>query len=319
MVDYFVNPVNANYFADPFVWQVGKDYYAVGTGTESKNNSKPSKFTIMRSSDLVIWEKCGWALTALDGDYYDYWAPEVAFSNGKYYLYYSVGKDHKAHQLRVAVSDNPAGPYVSIDRPLSHPDCTFAIDAHPFQDLDGKWYLFYCKDFLDSNETIRPGTAIVVDRLIDMVKLAGEERVVARATRDWQRFQSNRNMYGGIYDWHTLEGAAVLAHKGKYYCFYSGGCYQNDTYGVDYVVANSIMGPYKDDKPGQPRILRTVPGRVIGPGHNSFVIGPDGETICIVYHAWDKQMTARRMCIDKLRWTPAGPVVDGPTWTPQKM
>ena len=319
MVDHFVNPVNENYFADPFVWKVDDIYYAVGTGTEAKNIDGPGKFTVMRSSDLVIWEKCGWALTSLGGDYYDYWAPEVAFSEGKFYLYYSAGRGHKAHQLRVAISDDPVGPYTNIDRPLSHPDCTFAIDAHPFQDVDGLWYMFYCKDFFDSDDTVRPGTAIVVDRLINMVELAGEERVVARATRDWQRFQANREMYGGIYDWHTLEGPAVQFHNNKYYCFYSGGCYQNDTYGVDYVVSDSVMGPYKDDNPPQPRILRTIPDHVIGPGHNSFVIGPDGETTFIVYHAWDKQMTARRMYIDKLSWPSSGPVVDGPTWTPQKI
>jgi len=52
---------------------------------------------------------------------------------------------------------------------------------------------------------------------------------------------------------------------------------------------------------------------VIGPGHNSVVVGPDNVTQYIVYHAWDKAHTARRMCVDKLVWTADGPRCS-PTW-----
>ena len=45
------------------------------------------------------------------------------------------------------------------------------------------------------------------------------------------------------------------------------------------------------------------------------MLGPDGETQFLVYHAWDAGGKARKMCIDPLVWTPDGPVVDGPTST----
>ncbi|RYG19514.1 glycoside hydrolase, partial [bacterium] len=63
------------------------------------------------------------------------------------------------------------------------------------------------------------------------------------------------------------------------------------------------------------RVLRTVPGRVIGPGHNSVVRGP-GAVDYVVYHAWDTALSARRLCIDRLDWTPEGPRCT-PTWEPQ--
>jgi GH43 family beta-xylosidase len=56
---------------------------------------------------------------------------------------------------------------------------------------------------------------------------------------------------------------------------------------------------------------------MIGPGHNSFTTSPNGDQEFIVYHAWDPEMTARRMCIDKLDWVNGEPVIHGPTWTPQ--
>jgi hypothetical protein len=65
-----------------------------------------------------------------------------------------------------------------------------------------------------------------------MTKLAGRWEVVLRARCDWQRFLANRPMYGGIYDWHTLEGPCVRKHADRYYCFYSGGRWETENYGV---------------------------------------------------------------------------------------
>jgi hypothetical protein len=64
-------------------------------------------------------------------------------------------------------------------------------------------------------------------------------------------------------------------------------------------------------------VLRTVPGRVIGPGHCSVVTARDGTMHYLAYHAWDADMTARRLCIDPLLFTRDGPRADGPSWTPR--
>ena len=117
-------------------------------------------------------------------------------------------------------------------------------------------------------------------------------------------------MYGSTYDWHTLEGPFVRKHNGRYYCFYSGGRWENETYGVDYGVADNVHGPYSDEgSESGPRVLRTVPGEIIGPGHNSIVTGADGGD-WIVFHGWDARMTARRMFIERLVWTNDGPRVE---------
>ena len=140
-----------------------------------------------------------------------------------------------------------------------------------------------------------------------MTQLRDEPRTVLRARHDWQRFESNRAIYNGTYDWHTVEGPCVRKRNGRYYCFYSAGRWENDTYGVDYAVADHVLGPYSDSgNESGPRVLRTIPGSLIGPGHNSIVSTPDGED-WIVYHAWDPGMTARRMFIDRLVWTADGP------------
>jgi beta-xylosidase len=261
----------------------------------------------------VNWRPIGSALELLPPEYGNtYWAPEVAHAGGKFWIYYSVGREDKAHHIRVAVSSRPEGPYRDTGNLITSPfTCPFAIDASPFQDEDGEWYLFYARDFLDAAGGVRAGTGLVMDRLLDMSRLAGEERIVVRARHDWQRFLCDRIIYGARYDWHTIEGPCVVRREGQYWCLFSAGRWENETYGVDWAVADRIEGPweYGGGREGA-RLLRTIPGETLGPGHNCIATGPDGGDY-IVYHAWDAAMTARRMFIDPLVWTAEGPRCGG--------
>src|SRR4051812_5745255 len=274
-------PVWDGYLADPFVFRAGGRWYAVGTGAGGASDQDfrydaraavPDEYVmpLLVSDDFVAWRPVGEALARPDhrlGS--EFWAPSVAEHGGVFHLYYSVGP---GHQLRVALSDRPEGPYRDHG-PLMEPGrTTFAIDSHPFRDEDGTWWMFYARDFLDQGDGVFAGTAMAMDRLVDMRRLAGEERVVLRARHPWTLFQADRPMYGKRWDWHTIEGPCVLKRGGRYWCLYSGACYGNATYGVDWCVADRVTGPWSTagDEHG-PRLLRTIPGRLIGPGHNSVV------------------------------------------------
>ena len=302
------NPVYPATFADPFVLRYGEWFYAYGTNERSESEWA---FEVLRSPDLVSWTSLGRCLRVHDGSARDHWAPEVAVHDGRLYMYYSVGVGDTGHQLRVAVADDPAGPFDDTGVILT-PDERFAIDAHPFQDEDGTWYLFYARDLLDGD---RPGTSLAVDRLIGMTALAGEPVTVLRATGDWQRYQARRAMYDAVYDWHTLEGPFVVRRAGRLWCTYSGGAWTGAGYGVSFAVADHPLGPWTEPEPG-PALLRSRPPWVQGPGHSSIVTGPDGEDY-LIYHAWDRDHTARRMCVDRLSWSPDGPATDAPTVLPQ--
>ena len=307
----FSNPVYPGYFADPFVLEHGGRYYAYGTGPASATGPV---FEILRSEDLVDWESVGHALAdPVDGlATGDHWAPEVIEREGRFYLYFSAGVEDRHHQIRVAVADRPEGPFRPTGRVLT-PNEPFAIDAHPFRDDDGQWYLYYARDVLDGT---RVGTSIAVDRLVEMDRLAGQPMPVLAASADWQLFRTQREMYGAVYDWHTLEGPFVVKRLGRYWCLYSGGAWTNATYGVSYGVADAPLGPFREPHPDGPALLRSRPGELEGPGHNSVIRGPDGEDY-LVYHAWDPSHTGRRMCIDRLEWTADGPRTGGPTAAPQ--
>jgi arabinan endo-1,5-alpha-L-arabinosidase len=313
---FYTNPVYAGSMPDPSVIRDKGVYYAFGT-TGNERLPDGNIFTVLRSRNLVDWEPLGGGLIPPSSNRrHQYWAPEVTAHEGKFYMYYAMGGiEPEKFELRVAVSSRPEGPYVDNGRKLV--DCEtnrFMIDPFPFRDDDGQWYLFYARNFTNISEGIFPGTAIVVDRLIDMTRLAGDCRVVVRARHPWTLYQANRRMdvYDRTFDWHTIEGPCVVKHGGKYYCFYSGASYQTTRYGVDYVVADNPLGPYTDQA-DHPRILHSVPDQVRGPGHHSIVPSPDNGAEYIVYHAWDPAMKIRQMCLDKLIWTPEGPRCEGPT------
>jgi GH43 family beta-xylosidase len=147
-----------------------------------------------------------------------------------------------------------------------------------------------CVDFVELSHDHRIGTGIVVDRLLDMSTLAGEPRT------------------------------AVLHRDGMYWCFYSRGAWERENYGVSYVVARHPEGPYRRPEGGHEALLMRTPqsGEVVGSGHDSFTASPDGSETWVVYHAWDRERTTRRMCIDRMEWVDGKPVTSGPTWTAQR-
>jgi beta-xylosidase len=315
----YQNPVWPGYFADPFVLKHGDGYYAYGTAPIGEDGRA---FGLLKSADLVNWESLGGALEPLTSvKAYNYWAPEVAQKDGRFYLYYSASTtpSDDSHRLRVAIADHAAGPFHDSGRVLME-GRGFAIDGSPFQDpRDGRFYLFFAKDF-EADEPYGTGLA-VVPLCEDMMTITAEPRTVMRACAAWQVYERNRDYKGRVWQaWHCVEGPSAMYHDGKYYCFYSGGAWHGPNYGVGFAVAAHPLGPWRDEFAEHgPTVLKGIAGKVMGPGHNSVVLGPDGRTWFMVYHAWDAGLTSRRMCIDPICWKDGRPRVDGPSTEPRAL
>lgn len=330
MATTYSNPVYTGYLADPFVLRHAGVFYAYGTGQGPEPDGR--QFPVLRSDDFVNWRYLSGALPPLKPEreaFTAYWAPEVAERDGRFYLYYSAAVDGRdeTHRLRVAVAERPEGPFEDAGRlqvggALGD---AFSIDASPFRDpKTGRWYVFFATDFFEGDR-VGTGTAAVA-LSDDMRSTVGEPVTVLRAGADWQIYERNRTHYGRLWEaWHTVEGPFVWHRNGAYYCFYSGGNWRSSAYGIGYGVADHPLGPYRDAWSEGPAVLRGVEGKVLGPGHNSIALGPDGKTEFVVYHAWDVGRTARRMCIDPLEWVKDDtggfdrPRCVGPTLGPQPL
>ena len=276
----YKNPVFPHSFPDPFVLKHNGEYFAYCTGHWHDGRV----FGVLRSTDLVNWKAAGGAMEPLDDPAPYYWAPELIYSDGTFFLYYSVGNETLMH-LRVAVSDRPDGGFRDAGHRLTSDD--FAIDAHVFRDEDGSEYLFYATDFLEHTHI---GTGIVMDRMLDRFTLAGEARPVVRAKYDWQVYDPARKEKGGV-RWHTVEGPFVFKRKGTYFVMFSGGNWQNPTYGVSFATSSTLNrdGEWDQFCDGEKLlpILSTYPEKLVGPGHNSVVRGPNNRELYCVYHCWE--------------------------------
>ena len=306
----YLNPVYRRNFPDPFILKHCGEYWAYCTGPWDDGRY----FGVLHSRDLIHWREVAGALAPLPGSATCYWAPEVIYDNGRFFMYYSVGDEEHMH-IRVAVARRPAGPFVDSGRRLTSE--SFAIDAHVFEDDDGSRYLFYATDFLNRD---RVGTGTVRDRLLDPLTLAGRPQPVTLPGYDWQIYDPRRVEKGGVC-WHTIEGSFVLKHKGRYYQMFSGGNWRNPSYGVSYATTDNINSQQEweqvDDGEHVLPILGTVPGKVIGPGHNSVVRGPDNRQLFCVYHRWPEDQSGRHLALDRLEWAGERLLVLGPSHEPQ--
>jgi GH43 family beta-xylosidase len=300
----YKNPVYPRSFPDPFVLKHGRDYFAYCTGIHDDGRV----FATLHSTDLVHWRELGGAMTKLHNDAPFYWAPEVTSVGGRFFLYYSVGNE-TLMELRLAVSGRPQGGFEDVGVRLTSEE--FAIDPHVFIDDDGQRYMFYATDFLEHTHV---GTGTVVDRMLDWDKLEGAPRPVTRAKYDWQVYDPERKEKGGV-RWHTVEGPFVIKRKGRYFEMFSGGNWQNTSYGVSFATSDEIVTDrewqqFSDGEKTLP-IIRTTPDVIVGPGHNSVVRGPNGRELYCVYHRWTD--AGRVMAIDRMDFAGERIFVNGPT------
>ena len=300
------DPVHDGYFADPFVMRTHDGYVAIGTGRSVDG----MVFEVLRSEDLVHWRSVGGALVPPPGLGTDFWAPEVAHADGRWWMYYSVGTGDAGHHLRVAVADDPVGPYRDLDVNLT-PDERFAIDPHPFRDR-GRRVVAVLRPRRAGGGAGRHHARGVPDGghvgpSPDPPSLSSRRPRTGRSTSVSDRCTapSTTGTPSRVPFVREHDGGGTT-------CSTPAGSWLEPTYGVAYAVADRPEGPWVEPA-GSERLLRTIPDTVVGPGHNSVVTSvPEGLDV-MAYHAWDPAQTRRRLCIDPIVWSDGRPVVLGPT------
>lgn len=300
-----LTPAWPGYFADPFIIRAGDGYVAIGT--EDPAPATGPAFPLLVSHDLTRWRAAGHALDRPDPALGDaFWAPEIAEADGAWWMYYSVGHGIAGHRVRVARANDATGPYRDLGVVVT-PGERFAIDAHPFRDVDGTWYLFFARDVLDAE---RPGTHLAVAPLASMTELASDPVEALAPYSDAHIYERDREMYGHRFTWHTLEGPSVVRRHGRYWMTFSAGAWTGPGYAVSWAVADHPLGPWTPAPASAARVLATG-GGLVGPGHNSLVVGPDGDDM-IAFHSWDERRTARRLHLAPIRFELDGPRVTDP-------
>jgi beta-xylosidase len=151
-----------------------------------------------------------------------------------------------------------------------------SIDAHLFQDDDGRYYLYYVE--------IVDGFKIFVQRMSDPLTKApgreGERIELLHPTEKWEKVTGE-----------VTEGPFMLKHKGIYYLMYSGTGADSPNYGIGYATSKSPVGPF-EKYAGNP-IAHREKG-IYGPGHHCVVDGPDGKMWMVYHQKYDDGTGYRR-------------------------
>lgn len=252
---------------------------------------------IFHSANLVDWKLVGTAFTDNSRPKWlpkgGIWAPDIQRVGGKYHLYYakSVWGGEWDAGIGVAVSNNPAGPFVDRGCMFTSKQIGIQNCIDPFYIEDGgEKYLFF-----GSFHGIY-GVELTADGL--HVKQGAKPREVA-----------------GTF----MEATYIRRRGGYYYLFGSiGTCCEGarSTYRITIGRSKSLFGPYVD-KAGQRlldnhyNILLDKDDSVLGPGHNAGLITDDAGNDYMFYHGFKASdpNAGRVVWLSRIVWADGWPSV----------
>ncbi len=161
---------------DPFILNYGGKYYMYGTrSTEWVKDVHVTErgFDVYVSDDLVDWSE---PLSVFD--YYEgfygvcrYWAPEVHYYNGKFYMFATFQPENSPKGTAILVSDTPDGRFVLNSNGNLTPSDWEALDGTLYVE-DGRPYMVFCHEWLQ----IGAGTVCAVELTPDLKETVGEPR-----------------------------------------------------------------------------------------------------------------------------------------------
>ncbi|KAI1259039.1 glycoside hydrolase family 43 protein [Xylariaceae sp. FL1019] len=192
------------------------------------------------------------------------WAPDAAFRDGKYYLYFPARDKDSVFRIGVASGDSPAGPFTADPEPIPG---SFSIDPASFVDPDtGHAYLYFgglwggqlqCyQNPLESKADVH-GVPPFDASWLGPKEPSGDDKPalcpkVARLSSDMRMFASpatdlvilapetHQPIVASDHDRRFFEAAWMHKRGSKYYFSYSTG----DTHYLVYAIGDSPLGPF---------------------------------------------------------------------------
>lgn len=249
-------------------------YYCYTTGAGISAKSSADK-VFWRPERNVFATPPAWTKTAVPGFVDVFWAPDVIFLNGKYFLYYSVstfGNQVSAIGLVTNPTLDPTDPaYLWTDQGMvvssQNGSAYNTIDPSIFLDTDGKLWMTFGSYW----------NGIYLMQLNATTGL----RIAANSPLTHLAFNG------------SIEASCLMKRGGFYYLFVNwGSCCSGvkSEYNIRVGRATSITGPYLDRngtdlRAGGGSLFMNASGKYTGPGHVG-ILQDNGET-WFSYHYYD--------------------------------
>jgi len=175
------------------------------------------------------------------------WAPDAAFANNTYYLYFPVKDKQDVFRIGVATSAKPEGPFIAEKEPIKG---SYSIDPCVFKDDNGTSYMYFGgiwggqlqrwnnNKYDSAAGNRKPEEAAILPRIAklnaDMKGFAEPVKEVQIVDKDGKPFLERNN------DKRFFEAPWMHKYKGKYYFSYSTG----DTHLLCYATGDNPYGPF---------------------------------------------------------------------------
>jgi hypothetical protein len=175
------------------------------------------------------------------------WAPDAAYKNRKYYLYFPLKDKTDIFRIGVATSDKPEGPFVPQSDPIKG---SYSIDPAVFDNGDGNFYMYFGGLWGGQLQRYRNNKAIecghepkddepalcakVVKLSDDMLNFTEEPRDVVILD------EKGEPLKAGDHKRRFFEASWMHKYNGKYYFSYSTG----NTHLLCYAIGDNPYGPF---------------------------------------------------------------------------
>ena len=234
------------------------------------------------------------------------WAPDAAYKNGTWYLYFPAKDAAGIFYIGVATSKSPAGPFVAQPQPIKG---SYSIDPAVFTDDDGKSYMYfggiwggqlqkwqsgkfdagYGQEPNKSELALSAKVAKLTNNMLEFDGMPQDVKIVDNDGKPLMAGDHNRRFF---------EASWMHKYNGKYYFSYSTG----DTHFISYAIGDHPMGPFTY----QGVILNPVQGWT---NHHSIISFQDKWYI--FYH--DTQLSGkthlRNIKVAELKYNPDGTII----------
>lgn len=175
------------------------------------------------------------------------WDCDVAYRNGKYYLYFPLKDQNDIFRIGVAVSECPEGPFLPIENPMKG---SYSIDPCVWPDEDGSFYMYFGGLWGGQLQRYRNNKALECALLPQSHEPALCPKVV-RLREDMLEFdeepidlvildEKGMPLTAGDTKRRFFEASWMHKYNGKYYFSYSTG----DTHLICYAIGDHPYGPF---------------------------------------------------------------------------
>ena len=174
------------------------------------------------------------------------WDCDVAYKEGKYYMYFPLKDKNDIFRMGVAIADNPEGPFIPQPDPIRG---SYSIDPAVFKEGDD-YYMYFgglwggqlqrYKDnkALECAEFPADDAAAIPARMVrlsdDMLQFAEDPRPIVILDEEGKPLTAGDN------ERRFFEASWMHVYNGQYYFSYSTG----DTHKLCYAISDNPYGPF---------------------------------------------------------------------------